>query len=126
VKKAHFDPNFSPICLFPPFLLSQMPKCSAVVVMRKKDIHPEWHDEAKVMCNGEEVLVTSGTQASYTVDIWSGNHPYYQGITTSVVTDEGRVNKFKRRFAGLDSLSAVNTMASLQKEKEDAAAAQKK
>ncbi|KAG7667218.1 putative 50S ribosomal protein L31, chloroplastic [Nannochloris sp. 'desiccata'] len=103
----------------------QMPKCSAVVVMRKKGIHPEWHDEAKVMCNGEEVLVTSGTQASYTVDIWSGNHPYYQGITTSVVTDEGRVNKFKRRFAGLDSLSAVNTMASLQKEKDDAAAAQK-
>jgi large subunit ribosomal protein L31 len=98
-----------------------MPKCSAVVVMRKKDIHPEWHEEAKVVCNGEEVLVTSGTQASYTVDIWSGNHPYYQGITTSVVTDEGRVNKFKRRFAGLDSLSAVNTMASLKKDADDAA-----
>jgi hypothetical protein len=31
---------------------------------------------------------------------------------TSVVTDEGRVNKFKRRFAGLDSLAAVQTMSS--------------
>ena len=38
-----------------------MPKCSPVVVMAKKGIHPEWHDEAKVMCNGVEVLVTSGT-----------------------------------------------------------------
>lgn len=34
--------------------------------MAKKDIHPKWHNEAKVMCNGEEVLTTSGTQGSYT------------------------------------------------------------
>ena len=96
-----------------------MPKCSPVVVMAKKGIHPEWHDEAKVMCNGVEVLVTSGTRPSYTVDIWSGNHPFFQGITTSVVTDEGRVNRFKRRFAGLDSLSAINTVASVQKDQKD-------
>ena len=91
--------------------------------MAKKGIHPEWHDDAKVICNGEEVMVTSGTKPSYNVDIWSGNHPYYQGITTSVVTDEGRVNRFKRRFAGLDSLSAVDTMASLKKDAADKAAA---
>jgi large subunit ribosomal protein L31 len=97
-----------------------MPKCGAVVVMRKKDIHPAWHEDAKVICNGEEVMVTSGTQASYNVDIWSGNHPYYQGITTSVVTDEGRVNRFKRRFAGLDSISTIATMASEQKKMSDA------
>lgn len=34
--------------------------------MAKKGIHPEWHNEAKVLCNGEEVLVTSGTRDSYT------------------------------------------------------------
>jgi large subunit ribosomal protein L31 len=102
------------------YLLVQMPKCGGAVVMRKKDIHPEWFEEAKVTCNGEEVMVTSGTKASYNVDIWSGNHPYFQGITTSVVTDEGRVNRFKRRFAGLDSLSAINTVSSLkEQEKED-------
>jgi hypothetical protein len=40
-------------------------------------------------------------------------------VTTSVVTDEGRVNKFKRRFAGLDSLSAVETTSSvMEKQKE--------
>ena len=90
----------------------------AVVTMRKKGIHPEWYDEAKVVCNGEEVLTTSGTQPGYNVDIWSGNHPFFQGVTTSVVTDEGRVNKFKRRFAGLDSLSAVETTSSaMEKQK---------
>lgn len=77
--------------------------------MRKQGIHPEWYEESKVVCNGEEVLVTSGTQPDYNVDIWSGNHPFFQGITTSVVTDEGRVNRFKRRFEGLDSLSTVET-----------------
>jgi large subunit ribosomal protein L31 len=45
------------------------------------------------------------------VDIWSGNHPFYQGMGTSVVTDEGRVNRFKRRFAGLESLSAIETVS---------------
>ncbi len=34
--------------------------------MAKKGIHPEWHSDAKVICNGEEVLTTSGTQGSYT------------------------------------------------------------
>ena len=34
--------------------------------MAKKGLHPEWHSDAKVICNGEEVLTTSGTQGSYT------------------------------------------------------------
>lgn len=34
------------------------------------------------------------------VDIWSGNHPFFQGSNNSVVLDEGRVNKFNKRFAG--------------------------
>ena len=34
--------------------------------MRKKDLHPEWFTEAKVVCNGEEVLTTSGTKPGYT------------------------------------------------------------
>jgi ribosomal protein L31 len=30
---------------------------------------------------------------SSAVDIWSGNHPFFQGATSTVVTDEGRVNR---------------------------------
>ncbi|KAI7844764.1 hypothetical protein COHA_001646 [Chlorella ohadii] len=90
------------------------PRQRQVAAMAKKGIHPEWHSDAKVICNGEEVLTTSGTQGSYTVDIWSGNHPFFQGNTSTVVTDEGRVNRFKRRFAGLDSLATVETISSQQ------------
>lgn len=56
-------------------------------------------------CNGEEVLTTSGTKAKYTVDIWSGNHPFFKGSSNVTLVDEGSVNRFKRRYAGLDSLS---------------------
>ena len=45
---------------------AQVNRGEAAVVMRKKGLHPQWFPEAKVLCNGEEVLVTSGTQASYT------------------------------------------------------------
>ena len=54
----------------------------------------------QVFCNGEEVLSTSGTRGEYVVDIWSGNHPFFQGSNNSVVLDEGRVNKFNKRFSG--------------------------
>ncbi len=58
----------------------QFDKGQAVVVMRKKGIHPVWHEESKVFCNGEEVLVTSGTKDSYTgkaawsPGAWAVNH----------------------------------------------------
>lgn len=84
---------------------------ASTVVMMKKGIHPEYFEEAKVICNGEEVMTVSGTQPTYNVDVWSGNHPFYQGATATVVVDEGRVNRFKRRFAGLDALSDVSTVS---------------
>ena len=97
---------------------------SSVTVMAKEGLHPEYFPESKVFqlaadamhrgtvcvisisdvaqvyCNGEEVLTTSGTRGEYTVDIWSGNHPFFQGSNNSVILDEGRVNKFNKRFAG--------------------------
>eukprot|EP00951_Prasinocladus_malaysianus_P041659 scaffold494384_cov19-Prasinocladus_malaysianus.AAC.1 len=87
----------------------QFNKGAARVVMRKKDIHPQWYEEAKVtplrpfkaadvlvVCGGEEVMSLGGTKPEYVVDIWSGNHPFFQGNTSTMVVDEGRVNRFAR------------------------------
>ena len=105
--------------------------------MAKEGLHPEYFPDSKVrqpepvwsvhdrfllplfvilrnlqvFCNGEEVLTTSGTRGEYTVDIWSGNHPFFQGSSNSVILDEGRVNKFNKRFAGW--LSHLNKLALL-------------
>lgn len=80
-------------------------------VMRKQGIHPEYFEESKVFCNGVEVMTVSGTKKQYNVDIYSGNHPFYQGGNTMIVADEGQLNKFKKRFAGLDELSEISATA---------------
>ena len=45
-------------------------------------------------------MVSSVLQESYNVDVWSGNHPFFQGNQSTVLVDEGRVNRFNRRYAG--------------------------
>ena len=52
-------------------------------VKGEKAVQPEFYQEAKVVCNGQEVMTVGGTQAEYVVDIWSGNHPFFQGKTRS-------------------------------------------
>ncbi|CAK0785951.1 hypothetical protein CVIRNUC_009164 [Coccomyxa viridis] len=73
----------------------------------KKDIHPKFYEEAKVICNGEEVLTVSGTKEKYVVDVWSGNHPFFKGSGEQLILDEGRVNKFNKRFATIGAFGKV-------------------
>merc|ERR1712178_393992 len=80
---------------------------SSLIVNAKKDIHPTFYPEAKVYCNGEMVMTLGGSQEKYVVDLWSGNHPFIQGASNTVVVDEGRVNRFKKRFAGLEKLGSL-------------------
>ncbi|CAA0843405.1 50S ribosomal protein L31- chloroplastic [Striga hermonthica] len=77
------------------------------VSCRKKDIHPEFYDDAKVYCNGELVLTTGGTKKEYVVDVWSGNHPFYLGTRTHLFAEVDQVEKFRKRFSGLDHLMEI-------------------
>ena len=63
----------------------------------KKEIHPEWYPEAKVICNGEEILTVGATKPILHVEIWSGNHPFYTGQQRLVDT-EGQVERFIKRL----------------------------
>ncbi len=65
--------------------------------MPKKDIHPKWYPEAKVICNGEVVMTTGSTQPVIHVDVWSGNHPFFTG-TQKILDTEGRVDRFMRKY----------------------------
>jgi large subunit ribosomal protein L31 len=85
----------------------QVNRGEARVTCRKTDIHPKFFSDAKVYCNGELVMTTGGTQGEYVVDVWSGNHPFYQGNKTALVLDADRVDKFKQRYAGLASLNTI-------------------
>ena len=57
-------------------------------------------------------MTVGGTQAEYVVDIWSGNHPFFLGKSTAIMTNAGRVSKFGDRFGDLGALSEVETIDS--------------
>jgi len=63
----------------------------------KKEIHPEWYPEAKVICNGEVIMTVGATKPELHVEIWSGNHPFYTGQQRLVDT-EGQVERFVKRL----------------------------
>jgi len=68
---------------------------------RKKDIHPEFYEDAKVYCNGELVMTTGGTQKEYALDVWSGNHPFYLGTRSTNLIEDDQVEKFRRKYPDL-------------------------
>lgn len=53
----------------------------------------------QVICNGEEVISMGGTQETYNVDIWSGNHPFYQVRLATRNTTTASVRR-RNRTAG--------------------------
>ncbi|KAL8098494.1 large ribosomal subunit protein bL31c [Apium graveolens] len=74
---------------------------------RKPDIHPKFYDDAKVYCNGQLVMTTGGTKQEYVVDVWSGNHPFYQGSRSALLLDDDQVEKFRKKFSGLDQIMTI-------------------
>jgi large subunit ribosomal protein L31 len=80
--------------------------------MPKADIHPTWYPDAKVICNGEVVMTTGSTHPELTVDVWSGNHPFYTG-TQKILDTEGRVDRFMRKYGmgSTDSASGAKKAA---------------
>lgn len=60
-------------------------------------IHPKWYPDAKVIVNGEVVMVVGATKPQLNVEIWSGTHPFYTGQQRLLDT-EGQVERFMRRL----------------------------
>ena len=88
--------------------------------MPKKDIHPKWYPDAKVICNGEVVMTTGSTQPEIHVDVWSGNHPFFTG-TQKILDTEGRVDRFMRKYgmSSPDEESVKETKQSSNKTAKD-------
>lgn len=69
----------------------------------KKDIHPEWYPDAKVVVDGEVVMTVGATMPEIRVEIWSGTHPFYTGQQRLLDT-EGQVDRFMRRLQRREEL----------------------
>ncbi|KAK3425354.1 50S ribosomal protein L31, chloroplastic [Eucalyptus grandis] len=105
--------TFLPRNLSPPSLAVNNTKSPArsrnrmQVSCRKKDLHPQFYEDAKVYCNGELVMTTGGTQQEYVVDVWSGNHPFYLGNRSAVLVDADQVEKFRKKFGELSEIMEI-------------------
>ncbi|MCB0208277.1 MAG: 50S ribosomal protein L31 [Anaerolineae bacterium] len=87
----------------------------------KKDIHPKWYPNAKVICNGEVVMEVGSTSPELRVDVWSGNHPFYTG-EQRIIDSGGQVERFMNR---LNSYTKAQDDASKRKTKNLAKAEQR-
>ncbi len=63
----------------------------------KEKIHPEYK-EAKVICACGETFTTMSTKPKIHIDICSMCHPFFTG-KQKMVDAEGRVEKFKKKYA---------------------------
>jgi len=64
----------------------------------KKEIHPEFHTDAKVNCACGSTFNIGSTKKEAEIEICSQCHPFYTG-QEKVVDTAGRVEKFKARQA---------------------------
>ena len=83
----------------------------------KKDIHPQWYPEAKVICNGEVVLTISATVPELRVEVWSGTHPFYTG-QQRIVDTEGQVERFVKRLERREGIAAVSKRKKSERRRE--------
>jgi large subunit ribosomal protein L31 len=63
----------------------------------KAGIHPDYK-EVKVVCACGESFTTRSTRADIHLDICSKCHPFFTG-KQKIVDAEGRVEKFKKKYA---------------------------
>lgn len=68
----------------------------------KKNIHPTYYPEAKIISEGKVIFVTGATVPEIKVEIWSGNHPFYTG-KQRIIDTENLAKKFEQRVAGADT-----------------------
>jgi len=64
----------------------------------KKDIHPSYNTEAKVICACGNVIETGSTLDEIKTELCSKCHPFYTG-KQKLVDTAGRVEKFKTKLS---------------------------
>ncbi len=63
----------------------------------KKDLHPEYFPEARVVCGCGHSFVTGATKQLIKTDICSACHPFFTG-EQRIVDTAGQVERYMRRL----------------------------
>jgi large subunit ribosomal protein L31 len=74
----------------------------------KKDIHPKYYPDAKIICACGNIIRTGATVSEMKVEICSACHPFYTGKKKSLDMT-GRVDRFKKLAEKASEKKAVRT-----------------
>lgn len=88
----------------------------------KKDIHPEYHEKARITCACGNSFTVGSTKKEIRVELCNLCHPFYTGKQKFVDTAR-RVEKFQEKMARVKKTAAVRKGKKVKKAK---AAAKKK
>ncbi len=78
----------------------------------KEGIHPEY-PAAAVSCACGNSFVTRSTRGDFQVDVCGACHPFYTG-TQKLIDAAGRVDKFRKRYAGNAAKDAAKAAAATE------------
>jgi large subunit ribosomal protein L31 len=88
----------------------------------KKDIHPEYYPEARVVCGCGNTFTTGATKPMIKTDICSACHPFFTG-EQRIVDTAGQVERYIRRLEKRGEMEKAGASAvEPEEEKEDATA----
>lgn len=91
----------------------------------KKDIHPKYFTDAKIICACGNIIETGSTVQEMKVEICSACHPFYTGKKKMMDTT-GRVDRFKKMAERAEAKKeADKKIKAAKKEKEAAKKAEK-
>ena len=85
----------------------------------KKDGHPKYYPEAKVICACGNSFAIGSTVSEIHVEICSVCHPFYTGKQKLVDTAR-RVEKFQERLAKKEKVAATRKGKKVKKQKAEA------
>ncbi len=71
-----------------------------------KNIHPQFHAQAKVSCACGNTFTAGSTVADLHTEICSACHPFYTG-KQKLIDTTGTVDKFKKRSAAAATLKST-------------------
>lgn len=63
----------------------------------KKNIHPKYYPDAKVICACGNVITTGATKPEIRTDVCSACHPFFTG-EQRIVDSAGQVERFRQRL----------------------------
>ena len=82
----------------------------------KKDIHPEYHKKAKVVCACGHTFTVGSTLPDIHIEVCSSCHPFYTG-KQKIVDTARRVEKFQARLAKKEETAKARKGKKAKKEK---------